>query len=332
MHWPYSIANPLPEIVKVLDAAIRRDSENLRNGYFFGLLLCTGMVFVGLVLEVGEISHDIVGFFKRHKIEWEYAATPALIRREREPSHRVKLWAAVGWLLIVIGVGGEGFFEGFVSWTDSILQAFNNVLLEAAQKEADDAVLGAATANIRVAETRQRAAKLEKEAGQLRKDTEELKSENLQLEAIVQPRSISLENQRRIVDACSEFKGHGAVVQSYGLDTEGFAVASQVIATLQAMKVIVADARASTMVMGSMETGIHVRTANVSEIPFASCVAGALNKIGKLTTTLNDPPLPVGGATLSAGGQSINGPHITVMVGTKPLPLLTNKKSTKSSK
>jgi hypothetical protein len=138
--------NPLPTIVEVLDAAIRADLESLRYEYFIGLLICTGAVFAGLVCEVGEIWHDAIGFFKRHQFAQEYEATPAQDRKERQPSHSVKMWTAVGWLLIVIGVGGEGVFDGLVSWADSTLQTFNNILLEAAQKEAGSAAKSAKTA------------------------------------------------------------------------------------------------------------------------------------------------------------------------------------------
>lgn len=120
--------SPLPEIVEVLDAAIRADLETVRYEYFVWLLICTGAVFVGLVCEVGEIWHDV-------------------IRKGHEPSHNVKRWAAIGWLLIVLGVGGEGVFEGFVSWTDSTLQTFNNILLEATQREAGSAAQSATTAH-----------------------------------------------------------------------------------------------------------------------------------------------------------------------------------------
>jgi hypothetical protein len=139
--------NPLPKIVEILDAAIRADLESLRYEYFVGLLICTGAVFAGLVCEVGEIWHDVIGFFNRRQFAHEYESTPALFRKEREPSHGVKMWTAVGWLLIVIGVGGEGVFDGLVSWADSTLQTFNNILLGATQKEAGDAAKSAKIAH-----------------------------------------------------------------------------------------------------------------------------------------------------------------------------------------
>lgn len=155
MPPPYS--NPLPRIIEALDAAIRTDFESARYEYFVCLLISTGVLFAGLVCEVGEIWYDVIGFFKRRQFEDEYEATPAVFRREREPSHRVKMWAAVGWLLIVIGVGGEGVLEGFVSWADSILQTFNNTLLADTQRQTN-------VAKIRAGGAYERAAEAEKQA------------------------------------------------------------------------------------------------------------------------------------------------------------------------
>jgi hypothetical protein len=151
--------NPLPNIADALDAWIRADLEQIRYEYFVCLLICTGAVFVGLVCEVGEIWHDVVSFFRRDRIAQEYAAAPALIRKERQPSHRVKMWAAIGWLLIVIGVGGEGVFDGLVSWADSTLQTFNTILLTATQKEA-----GSAAESAKIAHNEALAATLEANA------------------------------------------------------------------------------------------------------------------------------------------------------------------------
>ena len=70
------------------------------------------------------------------------------------------------------------------------------------------------------------------------------------------------------------------------------------------------------------------------EMPFASCLAGALNRIAKLETALNDPQPPHRGATIGGGGQAFdaNAPYIVVMVGIKPLPLLTDKQKTNQTK
>jgi hypothetical protein len=167
---PPPYVSPLPKIIEALDAAIRVDLESIRYWYFVCLLVSTAVVFAGLVCEIGEIWHDVISFFRRKQIEWEYNASPALFRREREPSHRVKMWAAVGWLLIVIGVGGEGVFEGLVSWTDTTLQTFNNILLSETQQ-----VSGAA--NERASAAYERASENEKETAATLKQAEQERSD-----------------------------------------------------------------------------------------------------------------------------------------------------------
>jgi hypothetical protein len=162
--------NPIPHLIEVLDAAVRSDLESLRFSYFVKLLVLTGFVFVGLGFEVGEILHDVIGYFRRRKIDWEYEATPAFIREKREPSHKIKMFAAVGWLLIVIGVGGEGYFEGFVSWADSTLQTFNNILLADAQRTSVVANERSSAAYERASENEKETAETLKQAQQERTD------------------------------------------------------------------------------------------------------------------------------------------------------------------
>jgi hypothetical protein len=264
-------------------------------------------------MEIGEIWHDAREAIWEKSLELKHWLTPSIDRKEypARESRSIKLRAALGWVLIVVGVVGEGVFEGVVYRYDLALSVLSESSIAETKREANLA-LERTSAN-ELAE-------------------QELRAKNLKLEATVQPRTISLEDQRKIVDACAAFKGHGAIVQSYGLDTEGFATGSQIIAVLQAMNVVVADDRAYTVSTGRMETGFHVRTTDASEIPFAACIWGAFNNIAKLQTAFNDSAPPFRGAMLGGGGQSINGPHITVMVGTKPLPLLTDKQSTKSNK
>jgi hypothetical protein len=293
-----------------LDDLVRSEFEAFRNGWFNWLLFWTAIVAVGLLFELPEIWHDTVDVI--HAL-WGKPKGP-------EIAPWMKLLVSVGWLLIVVGVSGELVTDNFVSRADGIIQTFDETLIADTQRQTE-------LAKIRAGGAYERAAQSEKEAAQLRKDAEKMKAENLKLEAIVQPRTISVEDQRRIADACCKFKGHGAIVQSYGLDAEGFATGSQIIDVLRAIQAVVADARATTITTGPMEAGIHVRTTDASEVLFASCFADALNKIGKLKTDLNDPYPPFRGAAMGGGGQSITGPHITVMVGIKPLPLLTAKQS-----
>jgi|SRR5581483_3529 len=119
-------------ITQAADAAIRGDLESLRNAYFHGLLWMTGVVVIGLAMEAPEVWYDTVSFFKRtgKAIEHDW----------------VKPLAALGWLLIIIGVAGEGVSEGLVSNADGLLQTFNNILLAETTKAAGAAGLSARAA------------------------------------------------------------------------------------------------------------------------------------------------------------------------------------------
>lgn len=304
----------MPDTLQGVDDLIRSGLEAYRESWFHCLLASTGLVVAGLVLEAFELVPELIFMVRRKCRERNWGI--ALLKIDIP--EWLKIVAFCGWFLVVAGVAGEFVSDSFFSSADGLIQKFDEILLADAQRKTGFVSERAALAI-------ERAASNEKEAASLR-------IENTQLEAIIQPRTISIENQQKIAEACSEFKGHGAVVQSYGLDTEGFATGSQIIAVLQTMKVIVADDRASTVSTGRMEIGIHVRTTDASEIPFASCIWGALNNIAKLATAFNDPPPPFRGAMFGGGGQSINGPHIMIMVGTKPLPLLTDKQRTTNNK
>ena len=98
----------------------------------------------------------------------------------------------------MIGVAGEGVFEVYLTRADEILGAFNNILLTETRKEASDAVLGAATANIQVAEAKQRTAELEKEAAELREQTEAERLARVKIEARVAWRHLTDQQNRTL--------------------------------------------------------------------------------------------------------------------------------------
>src|ERR1022692_2994158 len=99
-----------------IDLATKANLQHLRDVYFDCLLACTGVVGIGLLLEVLEIKHDVVEAIGRKTREHRYWLALPIDRKEYpEASPRAKVLSAVGWVLIVLGVTGEGVFEGFVS-------------------------------------------------------------------------------------------------------------------------------------------------------------------------------------------------------------------------
>jgi hypothetical protein len=134
-------------IVQTLDVCIRADLQHVRFGYFVWLLIASGVVVVGVAMEGPEVWHETANIFNHRPTETEH-----------KPPNWVKLLATLGWMLIVLGVAGEGIAEAYVSWADSTLQTFNDILLGEAQKEAAFAIERAANANERAGELEQRLA------------------------------------------------------------------------------------------------------------------------------------------------------------------------------
>ena len=184
------------------------------------------------------------------------------------------------------------------------------------------AELGSKNAELQ-SESDELVALINRETGQLRKDAEGLKAENLRLEAIIAPRSLSLDQQKKIADVCRTFRGHAVLVNSYAIDGEAFALGGQIIAILHAANIAVADGRASFMVTGGFDVGVHIRGPG-TESEFASTLKQSLSLIGKLEVSpFNDPAPNIGGG-VGGGGQAFNPGvvFITVTVGVRPLPVL----------
>ena len=203
----------------------------------------------------------------------------------------------LGGILITVGVAGELAVQFLASSEATALRKAN-----------DEAVAG-----------------LNLEAARLTAMAEAERLERIKLEAAVAPRSLSLDQQRLIASVCGKFHGHGVLVLSYGMDGEAAALALQIISALRAAKVVVADARSSIAVAGGFEDGVHIRGPDV-ERDFIATLGRALSSTGKLRVSINDPQ-PRLGAAMGGGGQSFPSGtvFVTVMVGVKPVPLLSVK-------
>jgi len=101
-------------------------------------LACTGIVAIGVILEEAE---GWVPQGKAHFDETTEVFNPGSLIEFR------KRLAKFGWVLIVLGVIGEGLFEGATSWTDGILQDFSNTLLAITTEQAGNAAKSAKIAH-----------------------------------------------------------------------------------------------------------------------------------------------------------------------------------------
>jgi hypothetical protein len=338
------------DIVAKLHECAAANFAVARDSWFIWLSRSTKCVVAGLILELPELVYETRGF-ARNRIGW-FRYKIVLLENRLEIA---KLVAFVGWLFIVAGVAGEWYSGAKIDDLSARIQGCNEARLTEVTEQSSDANARASEAYERAskneketAETLKQAqqeradaakslkiakgyesqiAEAQREAAESKKEAETERLERVQLETLVAPRRLSLDQQRRIADACRKFHGHGVLVKSYGADGEGAALAGQIIAVLRAAGVFVADSRASETVAGEFDIGVHVR-APVEELAFAQTIADALSTLGKLEVSPVNDPEPKSGTIMMGGGQRFADPHavfVTVRVGIRPVPILPAK-------
>jgi hypothetical protein len=78
---------------------------------------------------------------------------------------------------------------------------------------------------------------------QANKSTEDEKSARLQLQAAVQPRDMSLDEQKELKAALHKFSGRIVSIRSYALDTEGSRLATIILSALRTSGIQISDQR-----------------------------------------------------------------------------------------
>lgn len=96
-----------------------------RDFCFSCLLLSSGLVALGVVLEGPEVIHE---------------ARKILRRVRTEAPSWITLVALIGWVLVVVGVAGEGISEALIFRADGNIQTFNDQRLADTQRDAEDAI------------------------------------------------------------------------------------------------------------------------------------------------------------------------------------------------
>jgi hypothetical protein len=292
-------ASSLSALVANLDEMVRKDLEAFRNIFFWRLVAATVAVVVGVVLEEAQ--------------EWMPAVEKILrldpITEYRWAKHLVKL----GWILIVIGVAGEGLFEVYVSRADALLGAFDNILLTEARKEASDAVLGAATANIRVAEA-------QRQTAELRKEAEDERLARVKIEAAVAWRSLSNQQKRDIGATLASFSSKAeAAIWFDASSTEAETFADDIAEVLRSSHITTTAPGGSLSArqggkwneeIKSPDTrGVVIQsTKSPVAIEFARVLIEALNDRGFSTKRQTEPPF----------NEKTLDPVISIFVGPRP--------------
>src|ERR1700675_1017562 len=206
---------PAPDVLKGIDDQIRAGFDAFRDGWFNWLLISTGVVVLGLLLEIPEIWHDTVRAVR--EVFWSC-----------KPEGHLPAWTtlvvSLGWFLIVGGVTGELVGESFVSKADGLVQRFDEILLSEAQSQAATSIERAGVAN-------KRAGHVEKEAAGLRKEAAGVTASNLRLEEAIAPRRLTPKQEREL-ESLTQFSGRTVDIRSYANDAEGFFLGSQLVDAL----------------------------------------------------------------------------------------------------
>lgn len=139
---------------------------------------------------------------------------------------------------------------------------------------------------------------------------------NTQLEAQIQPRRLTPEQQKAISNGLAPFSGHNVTVRSFSFDTDGIILAQQIQNALKPW-IPVTNSIGSIVPIGntSLTQGVSVTGSN-SE--FISALTTVLRDKGHLVVN-NDPPM-YGRGTMAFGAISSPSSEALIFVGVKPLP------------
>jgi hypothetical protein len=140
-----------PELLNRVDELVRADLQDLRDSYFQWLLIATGAVFIGVIMEGPEVVRDLLEGFRTSR------NSDVTITNSHHPMW-VLLLSSIGWVLISGGVIGEGIFEALVSKADGVVQTFNNILLADTQRQTSEANVRMGSAELAAASSRMVAA------------------------------------------------------------------------------------------------------------------------------------------------------------------------------
>ena len=270
---------PPPELIRTLDDDVRVSLQSVHDSYFHQLVVYGIAVAVGIIFELPEVIKVIREAFTN----W---------RSTKHLEQAIAVLGVIGWLMVASGVAGETVCEALVFSADTLIQTFDSGLLTDAQQrtafaledaesakalasgyqaqiadsntrvkvaeatvataKADvaDAVAKVATADARIAEADAR-------AQEARSIAEAEKLEREKLEVLVAPRRLSVEQQRQLSTVLRKYARKTVRVSTYGLDGEGAAIGTQIIAVLNTVGILVIDERASFLRSSTRAARLH---------------------------------------------------------------------------
>jgi hypothetical protein len=207
----------------------------------------------------------------------------------------------VGWVLVAVGVAGEGIAEGFVSNADGLVQTFNGILLADAQKET-------ALALERAAQAEATARGFEAQIAESRKEAEAEHLARVKIEAGVAWRHLT-DIQKKNIGSALVLGGFSKrivnIVYDGGIESSMFA--SDIAEALRAGQVMVSNpgGMISMQAVGVFgqpitreSTGVFVRSTNDPESrSFADEIIRELTSrgfdAGPTNTPVGESPTPM---------------------------------------
>lgn len=214
-----------------------------------------------------------------------------------ETKEEKKKWfiplAAIGLLFIVVGIVVETYAEGKVSDVDALLRGHESDKITAAENDAGSAITKAAqlqneTQSLKTEAETQRgiAAGALQKAGEANAIAEKEKLDEAQLELLVSPRRLTLDQQEKIGHACLVLWGKPVIVSSYALDSEGRVLALEIIQSLKSGEIFVRSNIGYTLDTGDLDSGVLISGPAEAD-SFTACLGNALRTIGKLDVVVN---------------------------------------------
>jgi hypothetical protein len=307
--------------------SVRISLESTSNKWFIRLLISTAVVAVGCILEIGETWTDLR--------RWVRLKRGLRVAEENPASWHVPA-GAIGLMLVILGVIGEGVFEAYVSTSDTALRAHDEQILAETQKQAADTYERAAVA-MHEAEN----AKIDAEDAKLRaqgaNDKTDLETkEREKLGAKTEGRELSEKQQRDIGAACAKLYTYGSkkriLVRSYGMYKEGADLATDIGKGLNSAN-LYTNLNIGDIQSGVLDEGVLIFGPPEDE-SFTSCLAKALVEIGKLTevsvngeshtgsktsgTVKFSGTVHLTGSNVVPAGFRPPGSPVDILVGTKP--------------
>lgn len=263
-----------------------------------GLIIFTSLVAIGLVLEYKTALRLIIlGLWKLLTFR-STAIDRCALRR--------MCWHFLGAILVTVGVAGE-------FWIEYEQYGAENSLTRATAAERDKLNGETAQANVQARKANERAAANEAKAASL-------DNENLKLRKTIEPRSLTLDQQRAIADTLHAFAGTYVDVWSLMHDPEGYLLSEQIIAAFRRGHLAVQDDAGKYTDSNARDVGVGVACPDTQQ-GFGKAVRKSLAPIPFDNVALIKPRPLISDAGMGKSFQPAPS-FCVVFVFSKPLPVL----------